>query len=66
MRAIASEHLEVMSEPSSNFAYAAVTESITNSRGNDTQRREDVQLVINKWSYHPRVSNRITAVTMTR
>jgi hypothetical protein len=38
MRMIVSEDLKAMSEPSSNFAYPAVTESRTNARG-DTQRR---------------------------
>jgi hypothetical protein len=39
MRMIVSEEPKVMSEPSFNFAYAAVTASRTNARGNTQLER---------------------------
>jgi len=54
MRMIASEYLIVMSEPSSNFAYAAATVSRTNARGN-TNAGEIFQPAIDDRSYQYRV-----------
>ena len=66
MRMITSEHLRVMNERLSNFAYAAVTDTIMSVLGN-TKRKRDVSFAIDNWNYrYMGFSSQVTAVEMVK